>query len=200
MSYTYDYPMQSVTADVIVFHVDEDHKAKVLLTKRNIKPFKGKYALPGGHLDEKDWDVEETAHRELFEEVGIQYDSIDIEASGFVGMYSEKDRDPRGRYVSAAYYFVVRELPELKIDEHEVQSAKWVNVEKILKHKLKLAFDHQEILEAAIRKMQHKMYGGPTLEEATKSLIRAMEKESNMKIKCNCMADIVSSLHTGPIT
>ena len=47
MSFTYDYPRPAVTVDCVVFGFDEGD-LKVLLIRRDVEPFRGKWALPGG--------------------------------------------------------------------------------------------------------------------------------------------------------
>ena len=141
MSYTYDYPMQTVTADAVIFCGDE-----VLLIKRNTEPFKGKWALPGGHLDETDENTSDAADRELAEETGISFADGDFNLvfRSQIGSYSQKDRDPRGRYVTVAYLYVLIKKPELNIDPREVKIAKWVNYYDLKKDDL--AFDHHRII------------------------------------------------------
>ncbi|NIT56329.1 MAG: NUDIX domain-containing protein, partial [Aliifodinibius sp.] len=43
--------MPSATVGAIIYP-DQDHRDEILLTKRNIEPFKGKWCLPGGHIDQ----------------------------------------------------------------------------------------------------------------------------------------------------
>ena len=47
--YTYAYPHPAVTTDIVVFTVREGC-LKLLLIKRNLTPFKGSWALPGGFV------------------------------------------------------------------------------------------------------------------------------------------------------
>jgi 8-oxo-dGTP diphosphatase len=49
--YTYDYPRPAVTVDCVIFGFDKN-QLKVLLTKRAIEPFLGKWAFPGGFIQE----------------------------------------------------------------------------------------------------------------------------------------------------
>jgi ADP-ribose pyrophosphatase YjhB (NUDIX family) len=155
-SYVYKYPMQSVTGDAVVI-VNDNGVEEVLLIKRNTEPFKGFYALPGGHLDPTDQDTEETATRELNEETGIDVDHKNFKsyhiASGYVGTYSKINRDPRGRYVTSAYYYYLNDKPELTIQEDEVQSIGWVNVKDL--DRTHLAFDHHQIIQDALNKINH---------------------------------------------
>jgi len=66
---------------------------KVLLTKRDLKPRKGKWALPGGHVDRGEV-VEAAAVRETEEECGIK-----TSISGMLGLYSNS-----GQTVALAVY------------------------------------------------------------------------------------------------
>jgi 8-oxo-dGTP diphosphatase len=146
MSYTYKYPMQTVAADAVVFSNRE-----ILLIKRNTEPCKGLYALPGGHLDSTDRNAKETADRELKEETGVDANHRTVVLSGEVGSFSQIDRDPRGRYISIVYYYLLSERPEITIDPEEVQAFKWVKFNDI--DPKKIAFDHYEIMQKAIQKL-----------------------------------------------
>ena len=95
MSYTYKYPRPSLTVDCVVFGLDLVEKnLKILLIKRNLEPFKDKWALPGGFVT-MDESLEEAAERELREESGLR--DIYLEQ---VYTFGAIDRDPRGRVVS----------------------------------------------------------------------------------------------------
>ena len=96
MSYTYDHPRPSLTADICVFAI-EGKKREILLVRRRNDPYKGCWALPGGFADENE-PLEETAKRELMEESGVS--GCDMTLSG---VYSAPGRDPRGWVVSAAF-------------------------------------------------------------------------------------------------
>ena len=52
MGFTYEYPRPAVTVDCVVFGLDLVNKnLKILLIRRNLEPFKDKWALPGGFVD-----------------------------------------------------------------------------------------------------------------------------------------------------
>ena len=70
MTYCYKYPHPSVTTDCVIFGFDGT-KLKVLLVKRAIEPFQGRWAFPGGFM-KMDESAEEGALRELQEETGLQ--------------------------------------------------------------------------------------------------------------------------------
>ncbi len=66
---TYKHPRPALTVDCVVFGLDEQ-ALKVLLIQRDIEPFAGQWALPGGfvRLDES---LEQAALREPEEETGL---------------------------------------------------------------------------------------------------------------------------------
>lgn len=146
MAYTYEYPRGALTVDCIVFGLDDD-ELKVLLIQRDISPFEGKWALPGGfvHVDES---VDEAAKRELKEETGLDHVFLEqLYTFGSVG------RDPRERVVSVAYYALVN-LSEHRVKaDTDARNAAWFSVYDIPD----LAFDHTEILEMAHERLRGKI-------------------------------------------
>ena len=70
MSHTYEFARPALTVDVVVFALDEDD-LKVMLIQRDLPPYEGAWALPGGFVR-----VEETldvaARRELSEETVLR--------------------------------------------------------------------------------------------------------------------------------
>jgi 8-oxo-dGTP diphosphatase len=121
-----------VTADAVIIR-----EGKLLLVKRGIEPFKGFWALPGGHLNE-DESVEEALVREAHEETGLQVEPLEI-----VGVYSKPGRDPRGHTVTIAYLCkLVGGSLEAGDDASEVN---WFPLDSLPD----LAFDHSEIIKDA---------------------------------------------------
>ena len=138
--YCYDYPRPAVAADVAVFTLRHE-KLAVLLIRRKHDPFAGKWALPGGFLEEHE-TLDECAQRELHEETGI--DAADI---FHVGNFSAPDRDPRGRVISVAYFmFLSSENSDLRAGS-DASAAAWWETSDLPE----LAFDHFEIVDKAIK-------------------------------------------------
>lgn len=103
MPFTYPYPRPAVTCDAVVFTMRADDLA-VLLIQRKSDPFKGRWALPGGFVDENE-SLERAVARELEEETGIS--GVRLEQFGAFG---DPGRDPRGHTVTIAYMtFLVAE-------------------------------------------------------------------------------------------
>ena len=147
MPYTYEYPKPALTVDCVVFGLDEDQELKVMLIQRNVPPFEGQWALPGGfvRLDES---LEEAAMRELKEETGIE--RIFLEQ---LYTFGEVNRDPRDRIITVAYYALIN------LGEHNIKAttdardAAWFPITK----PPKLAFDHHTILAIALRRLKGKV-------------------------------------------
>ena len=93
--YAYQYPRPSVTADAVLF-AERAGEVFVLLIRRGNEPYKGCWAFPGGFLN-MDETVARCAERELEEETGIKLTGMQL-----VGIYSDVERDPRGRAFKAA--------------------------------------------------------------------------------------------------
>lgn len=145
MAFTYEYARAALAVDIVVFGLDED--LQVLLIKRDLEPFQGKWALPGGfvRLDET---LEEAARRELDEETGVS--RLFMEQ---LHTFGDLGRDPRERVVSVAYYALV------KLSDHRVKAATdareaaWFSVDDLPR----LAFDHDKILGAALVRLKGKV-------------------------------------------
>lgn len=142
-TYTYRYPHPAVTVDCAVFALDGD-KLKVLLIRRDREPYAGSWALPGGFV-RSDEGLEAAARRELEEETGVK--GLFVEQ---LGAFGEPGRDPRERVITVAWWAVV------KLFEHEVRAASdareaaWFDVDALPC----LAFDHDDILRAALARLR----------------------------------------------
>lgn len=91
-----EYPKPSLTADMCLYD-QSGEDLYVLLIRRGRPPYQGRWALPGGFVEQGE-TVENAAARELAEETGVQNTDYDL-----VGVFSEAGRDPRGWTVTAAF-------------------------------------------------------------------------------------------------
>lgn len=155
-----EYPKPSLTADCVTFSLDDAGRLAVLLIQRARDPFAGRWAIPGGFCEPGE-TVMESAARELVEETGVA--GLHIEE---LGCYSRPGRDPRGWVVSIAHIAV---LPTARREEakggDDASAAKFFTIteeergESISLHHGdeyadSLAFDHDEILAAALRRLE----------------------------------------------
>jgi len=86
-----------VTVDLVIFAL-RDWELQVLLIRRGVPPFEGRWALPGGFVRQGE-SLEHAARRELEEETGVR--DVYLEQ---LYTFGDADRDPRGRIVTVAYY------------------------------------------------------------------------------------------------
>lgn len=140
MPYTYKYPRPSLTVDIAVFkHSKSGHE--LLLIQRKKDPFAGMWALPGGFVD-MDETVETAASRELFEETNLS--GIHLEQ---FHVFSEVDRDPRGRTISVVFTGFLKDDQKAKAKD-DAKDARWFDVKKLPE----LAFDHRKIIDMLAKK------------------------------------------------
>ena len=141
--YAYRWPRASVTADAVLF-AEREGLTYVLLIQRGNEPCKGCWAFPGGFL-EMDETVARCAERELEEETGIVLTGMQL-----VGIYSDVERDPRGRVITAAYAAMTT-MPEATAAD-DAAAAQWWPLNDLPP----LAFDHDKILADAKKVMNIK--------------------------------------------
>lgn len=147
MPYTYKYPRPALTVDCVVFGLDQQHRLKVMLIQRNISPFQGNWALPGGFV-RIDESLEEAAIRELQEETGIE--QLFLEQ---LYTFGAVDRDPRERIVTIAYYALVNLKEHVVKAASDAKDAAWFAIDALPP----LAFDHTQILAMALNRLKNKV-------------------------------------------
>ena len=134
-----EYPKPSVTVDVVIVTL-RGAELHVLLIKRAIAPFRGRWAVPGGfvHLGES---LESAARRELHEETGVT--DVYLEQ---LYTFGDPGRDPRGRVISVAYIALLP-APLTVEAGSDAREARWWPLTDLPA----LAFDHDKILQVAKR-------------------------------------------------
>lgn len=148
---TYDaskYERPSVTVDVVIFSILDD-QLKVLLIKRNVWPYQGMWAIPGGFV-EMDESLDNAAYRELAEETNVTAEHVYLEQ---LFTFGNPTRDPRTRVITIAYFALVGAD---KIDPHaadDAEAVSWFSVYGLPP----LAFDHAEILDYALTRLRYKL-------------------------------------------
>jgi len=136
-----------VSVDAVVFGYTSSEGLSILLINRKIKPFKGEWALPGG-LVHNDETLEQAVERELEEETGLQINYLEQLYS-----FGALERDPRNRVVAVAYFGLVRPDTLRLHAATDAEAAAWFNIKELPN----LAFDHQQIINTALLRLQGKL-------------------------------------------
>ena len=147
-----EYKNPALTTDIVIFSII-DESLKVLLIKRKNEPFKDKWAIPGGFVDYNE-EIDDAAKRELEEETNVS----GVFPEQF-GTYGRVGRDPRGRTVSVCYYACVNASKLNVKAQDDAKEACWFNVKELPE----LAFDHSEIMSAAIKNLRCKIENTSTV-------------------------------------
>lgn len=180
MPFKYRFRRPSVTVDPVIFGFDLDEDdLKILLIKRRDEPFKGHWAIPGGFVnvsskgeaqakemvdgdanpEDQGESIDDAARRELAEETGIKVAYLEQ-----LYTFGTPGRDPRGRVISVAYMALVRLKDYNPQAGDDAVEAAWFSVNEVLTHpgwKDELAFDHKQIIQMALNRIQAKVRYAP---------------------------------------
>jgi bifunctional NMN adenylyltransferase/nudix hydrolase len=122
-----------VTVDAVVIQ-----SGNVLLVKRNAMPGKGKWALPGGYIEQFE-TIDEAILRELREETKIDVsDTRLLACRGKKVIFDDPHRSPRGRVITTARLFKLPDeatLPKVKGSD-DAAEAFWVPLSQLTPEKL----------------------------------------------------------------
>ena len=133
-----------VAVDSIIFGFNEnDTELKVLLLKRKFEPAKGEWSLMGGFV-KPDESLDAAAQRIVLQLTGL--DNVYMEQ---LYSFGDPGRDPGGRIISVSYVSLI------KINEHDRELVKsngayWIPLSELPK----LIFDHNEMVNKALRKLR----------------------------------------------
>lgn len=144
-------PLTSV--DVVIFTVLNGRLHVLLVTRPDepSEPFPGMWALPGGFVDtEKDADLESCALRKLQQKTGVKTPYLEQ-----VGSWGGIKRDPRS-WSATHVYFALIPSPAHPLQGFHNTDAEWFPIEDH-RVRVKLAFDHTRLLDAAIQRLRNKV-------------------------------------------
>lgn len=133
----------AVSVDCLVFGYDEG-QLQVLLIQRRKSPFEGRWALPGGFVEDRE-TLHQAATRELAEETGIR--KVFLEE---LQVFDAVDRDPRGRVLSVAFLALVKPSGAKPVAASDAARAAWFLLEEVPE----LAFDHRAILDVGLQRLR----------------------------------------------
>ena len=136
----------NVTVDIVIFTI-RDRRLHVLLVRRGVAPFKGRWAIPGGFVHERE-SLEAAARRELREETGV----ADVYLEQLYS-FGDPGRDPRGRVVTIAHFALIPSEARTPRAGTDAAEARWFRVDRAPA----LAFDHGRILCVAVERLRAKL-------------------------------------------
>jgi len=147
--YYIEYDKFLVAVDCIIFGFD-GKELNLLLIKRNFPPARGEWSLMGGFLERVE-SIDDAAKRVLKELTGMS--NVYLEQ---LQGYGEVERDPGQRVISIAYYVLI------KIDDYDEElaekyNAKWFPINDFPK----LIFDHNSMVNKALKRLQRKAQNQP---------------------------------------
>jgi 8-oxo-dGTP diphosphatase len=146
------FPRPLTTVDLAIFAVDEK-ALQVLLVRRShdAGAFADTWALPGGFVDVgHDRNLEQCALRKLREKTGVEAPYLEQ-----VGSWGSDSRDPRGWSVTHVYLALLGRTREL-LPGGNTAETRWFPL-KGERVAVPLAFDHAELLKAAVSRLRSKV-------------------------------------------
>ncbi|MGV3587069.1 MAG: NUDIX hydrolase [Adhaeribacter sp.] len=150
MDYKPEDILPSISTDNIIFGLD-NRKLKVLLIRRNIEPFLGNWALPGGFVLYNE-DLDMSARRTLQNMTGMS--NVYMEQ---VYTFGAVNRFPDRRVVTVAYYALINyTLDNLKAGP-DASDINWFDILELPE----LVFDHRHILETTLEFLRAKVRTEP---------------------------------------
>jgi len=141
------FPAFAVTVDMVVLTM-LDGRLHVLLVRRGVPPFEGRWAIPGGFKRPTE-TLDEAAQRELAEETAVDTASLLTQ----FGAYGDPGRDPRMNVVTVAYLAVLRDVGKI-VAGTDAADAALVPISEALSGKFELAFDHARIVRDAVERVR----------------------------------------------
>lgn len=125
-----------ITVDVVIIKDNQ-----VLLIQRDKSPFENYRALPGGCILENETSM--CAAKRILE----QETSLRVPALNLIGIYDNPKRDPRGRYLSLAYGWVISSN---KLTLNSKLNPEFYPINALPQD---MAFDHGRIIEDMVSKL-----------------------------------------------
>ncbi|MBI4176821.1 MAG: NUDIX hydrolase [Candidatus Aenigmarchaeota archaeon] len=122
----------TLTVDAII-EID----GKIVLIRRGANPFRGMWAIPGGHVNYRE-TVEHAAVREAFEETGLK-----IKLTKLVGVYSDPKRNPDKEH-RVAVAFAAKKTGGRLSSGDDAAAVMLIPISEL--PETRLAFDHDKII------------------------------------------------------
>jgi 8-oxo-dGTP diphosphatase len=119
-----DHIVTSVVAVII------NNDGEVLLTKRNIPPFKGEWVMPGGKIDLGE-PIVAALEREVMEEVGLR-----VEVEDLIDVFEHVTPGEENYHFIILYYLCHPLFCDISHNHAEVDEACWVGENELVHYKM----------------------------------------------------------------
>ncbi|MGB0887962.1 MAG: NUDIX hydrolase [Vicingaceae bacterium] len=132
--------MQARSSAVLILFYKKNNEMHIVLIQRPTYDgaHSGQIALPGGKVEKTDKDINYTALREAFEEVGVAIEDVEV-ITQLTDVYI-----PVSRFNVTPVVGLINYLPNFKIDNHEVEElielklSELVRIDKLEISKIKM--------------------------------------------------------------
>lgn len=187
--------MIETSVDCVIFGVKEE-TLKVLLIKRKNNPLKGLMALPGDFLDQN-ISINDSAKNTLKQITNL--DNIYLEQ---IKAFGETDRYPDKRVITISYYALINIENYNAEAGYTAEKLEWCDIDKLPE----LAFDHQQIIESAHRRLKRKVRHEPigfnllpeefsltNLQQVYEAILQIALNKRNFRTKLNQMKLLIDT-------
>jgi 8-oxo-dGTP diphosphatase len=120
-----------------------DDDGRVLLARRGIDPFAGKWDFPGGFLDEEE-HPRDCVRRELEEEAGVEIEPLEL-----LGVWLDRYGGDGSAAVTLNFYWTARIAAGTPDPNDDVAELRWFSLDEIAEDAL--AFPHTRDVLARLR-------------------------------------------------
>ena len=120
-----------------------DDDGRVMLSRRGIEPFRGKWDFPGGFLDEEEHPLD-CVHRELREEAGVEIETLEL-----LGVWLDRYGGDGSAATTLNFYWTARIVEGTPEPHDDVAELRWFVPAEVAPDDL--AFPHTRDVLAALR-------------------------------------------------
>jgi 8-oxo-dGTP diphosphatase len=117
------YRKKAVRTAVVA--VVKNSEGAILLTRRAVPPYLGKWVMPGGKIDLGE-PITAALKREVMEEVGL-----DVHVEGLIDIYEIVPSDEHREHYVILYYLVSPKGEEVIHNEEEISDVAWADEEAV---------------------------------------------------------------------